>query len=193
AVIQNECTTVHPSVYWKFQEEAKRFMADELLGKDPVFKEIVFEEVYPLYGQIDIKDSSKERNLSIQRDLMIQLAEIGDILEVAMADYGLPVYEELKFRVDNYLTEVKETLFTHTEQAVFDFVKEEINPVFEHFKKNTALGDLIKTYEKNIDPTTQSYYDHRRNYDQSVTEANMKLAALLDRKQEAAQAMFPHY
>ena len=193
AVIQHECTTVHPSVYWKFQEEAKRFMADELSGKEPVFREIVFEEVYPLYGQIDIKDSSKERNLSIQRDLMIQLSEIGDILEIAVAQYGLPVYEELKFRVGNYLTEVKETLFTHTEQAVFDFVKEEINPVFEHFKKDTALGSLINAYEKNIDPTTESYYDHRRNYDTSVMEANMKLAGLLDRKQEVAQAMFPHY
>src|SRR5690606_2221536 len=87
AVIQHECTTVHPSVYWKFQEEAKRFMADELTGKEPVFREIVFDQVYPLYGQIDIKDSSKERNLSIQRDLMIQLSEIGDILDVAIQRY----------------------------------------------------------------------------------------------------------
>src|SRR5690606_1494376 len=191
--IQHECTTVHPSVYWKFQEEAKQFMADELSGREPVFREIVFEEVYPLYGQIDIKDSSKERNLSIQRDLMIQLSEIGDILGAAVVHYGLPVYEELKFRTDNYLTEVKETLFAHTEQAVFDFVHEEINPVFEHFKKDGSLGAMILQYERKIDPTTQSYYDHRRNYDESVMEANMKLAALLDRKQEAAQAMFLHY
>src|SRR5690606_28785713 len=174
AVIQHECTTVHPSVYWKFQEEAKQFMADELSGREPVFREIVFEEVYPLYGQVDIKDSSKERNLSIQRDLMIQLSEIGDILGAAVAHYGLPVYEELKFRTDNYLTEVKETLFAHTEQAVFDFVHEEINPVFEHFKQDGSLGAMILQYERKIDPTTQSYYDHRRNYDESVMEANMK-------------------
>ena len=25
AIIQNECTSVHSSVYWRFQEEAKKF------------------------------------------------------------------------------------------------------------------------------------------------------------------------
>lgn len=194
AIIQHECTTVHPSVYWKFQEEAKRFMADELAGNQPLFKEIVFKDVHPLYGQIDIKDSSKERNLSIQRDLMIQLSEINEILEAAIKKYKLPIYEELMYRVENYLNEVKEALYTHTEQAVFDFVKEEIDPVFKHLKKeDKELKNLIQQYEYKIDETTESYYDHRRNYDESVMEANMQLAALLDKKQVAAQEMFPHY
>ncbi|MEM7483685.1 MAG: GAF domain-containing protein [Bacteroidota bacterium] len=194
AIIQHECTTVHSSVYWKFQEEAKRFMADELMGNQPVFKEIVFKDVYPLYGQVDIKDSSKERNLSIQRDLMIQLSEINDVLWAAVKKYQLPVYEELMYRVDAYLEEVREALYTHTEQAIFDFVKEEITPVFKHLKEEDKhLGKLVKGYEDKIDVETESYYDHRRNYDNSVMEANMQLAALLDRKQLDAQGMFPHY
>ncbi|MCK0161523.1 GAF domain-containing protein [Allomuricauda sp. F6463D] len=194
AVIQHECTSVHPSVYWKFQEEAKRFMADELAGNEPVFKEIVFKDVYPLYGQIDIKDSAKQRNLAIQRDLMIQLSEINDVLQIAFEKYKLPIYEELMFRVNNYLNEVKEALYTHTEQAVFDFVKEEVDPVFNHFQKeDTEIAALLDTYNQKIDKVTESYYDHRRNYDNSVMEANMKLAALLDKKQEEAQNMFPHY
>ncbi|MBA4744947.1 MAG: GAF domain-containing protein [Muricauda sp.] len=194
AVIQHECTSVHPSVYWKFQEEAKRFMADELTGNEPVFKEIVFKDVYPLYGQIDIKDSAQERNLAIQRDLMIQLSEINDVLEIAFKKYKLPIYEELMFRVNNYLNEVKEALFTHTEQAVFDFVKEEVDPVFDHLQKEDAeIAGLLEKYNEKIDKATESYYDHRRNYDNSVMEANMKLAALLDKRQEEAQEMFPHY
>ncbi|MGB2527890.1 GAF domain-containing protein [Flagellimonas sp. SN16] len=194
AIIQHECTTVHPSVYWKFQEEAKRFMADQLAGHQPLFKEIVFKDVYPLYGQIDIKDSSKERNLSIQRDLMIQLSEINEVLGRATQKYQLPIYEELMYRVDAYLDEVKEALYTHTEQAVFDFVKEEVDPIFKHLKKeDKELKGLIQQYESKIDETTESYYDHRRNYDDSVMEANMQLAALLDKKQLEAQEMFPHY
>jgi len=194
AVIQHECTSVHPSVYWKFQEEAKRFMADELSGNQPVFHEIVFKDVYPLYGQIDIKDSSRERNFSIQKDLMIQLSEINEILEVAIKKYGLLIYEELMFRVETYLDEVKEALYTHTEQAVFDFVKEQVNPVFQHLKKEDGeIAALLQRYEEKIDPSTESYYDHRKNYDESVMEANMQLASLLDKKQEKAQEMFPHY
>ncbi|UJH66230.1 GAF domain-containing protein [Allomuricauda sp. SCSIO 65647] len=194
AIIQHECTTVHSSVYWKFQEEAKRFMTDELMGNQPSFQEIVFKDVYPLYGQIDIKESSKNRNIAIQRDLMIQLSEISDILNRAFEKLKLPIYEELIFRVDTYMDEIKETLYANSEQAIFDFIKEEVNPVLKHLKKeDDELKTLVDNYEDKIDVTTESYYDHRRNYDNSVMEINMQLAALLDKKQEESQTMFPHY
>ena len=84
AIIQNECTTVHSSVYWKFKEEAKRFIGDGLDGKQASFNEIVFKDVHPLYGQIDIKDSSKARNSAIQKDLIIQLSTISKIITTAL-------------------------------------------------------------------------------------------------------------
>jgi len=194
AIIQNECTSVHSSVYWRFQEEAKYFIKDQLEGRQPSFKEIVFKDVYPLYGQIDIKDSSKARNKAIQRDLMIQLSQINDILEKVLKENKLPIYEELMFRVDNHLESIKEMLYTNSEQAIFDFVKEEIVPVFNHLKKtDNDMAKYILAYESNIDMGTESYYDHRKNYDESVMLINKKLASVIDEKQEVAQEMFPHY
>ena len=194
AVIQNECTSVHPSVYWKFKEEAKRFILNDQEGLQPSFREIVFNEVYPLYGQIDIKDSSQARNMAIQRDLMIQLSEINNVLTTAWKNNKLPIYEELIFRVNNHIEDIKEVLHTNSEQAIFDFVSEEINPVFEHLKKSSNLySDLLLQYEAKIDMGTGSYYDHRKNYDESVTLINEKLASVIDKKQEEAQAMYPHY
>ena len=61
AIIQREYTSIHPSVYWKFRQEASLHTTDKI-SKDEPFKEIVFREVYPLYGQIDIKGSSMARN-----------------------------------------------------------------------------------------------------------------------------------
>ena len=194
AIIQNECTSVHSSVYWKFQEEAKKFMLDEAEGRSPSFKEIVFKEVYPLFGQIDIKDSSQARNLAIQRDLMIQLSEIDNVLNIAVKTWDLPIYEELIFRVNNHLESIKEMLYTNSEQAIFDFVHEEISPVFEHLKKSDKdIEKHILKYESKIDMGTGSYYDHRKNYDESVTLINKKLSSVIDKRQESAQAMFPHY
>lgn len=194
AVIQNECTSVHSSVYWKFQEEAKHFINEQLAGGQPSFKEIVFKDVYPLYGQIDIKDSSKARNTAIQRDLMIQLSQIKDVLHLAYNKNKLLIYEELTFRVNNHLESIKETLYTNSEQAIFDFVKEEISPIFLHLKQSdSTLAGHVVSYENSIDKDTESYYDHRKNYDQSVMLINKKLASVMDKKQEAAQRMFPHY
>ncbi|ASV30577.1 GAF domain-containing protein [Maribacter cobaltidurans] len=194
AIIQNECTSVHSSVYWRFQEEAKYFIKDQLENRSSSFKEIVFKDVYPLYGQIDIKDSSKARNKAIQRDLMIQLSQINQVLEEAFAKNKLPIYEELIFRVNNHLDSIKEMLYSNSEQAIFDFVQEEIDPVFTHLKKtDDEIAKHIEAYEAKIDMGTGSYYDHRKNYDESVTMINKKLVTILDKRQENAQSMFPHY
>jgi len=194
AVIQHECTSVHESVYWRFQEEAMRFIKDDLEGFQPTFKEIVFKDVYPLYGQVDIKNSSNARNTAIQRDLMIQLSAINSVLTASWEKSKLPIYEELMFRVNNHIDSIKESLHTNSEQLIFNFVNDEIHPVFAHLKKSDCeLIKLIASYESSIDMGTDSYYDHRRNYDESVMLINKKMAALMDKKQLAAQDMFPHY
>ena len=106
----------------------------------------------------------------------------------------MPIYVELVFRVSNHLEEIKGTLHTNSEQSIFNFVMDEINPVFEHLKKEDGeLKKNIIEYEANIDENTHSYYDHRKNYDTSVMTINKKLASLLDKRQEAAQVMCPHY
>lgn len=194
AIIQHECTTIHPSVYWKFEEEAKRFMVEDLEGGQPSFKEMVFKDVHPLYGQIDIQNSSNARNTSIQKDLVLQLTEIGKILQEANHKNNLPIYEELIFRIDTYVEEIREVLYTNSEQTIFEFVHEEINPIFKHLKKTDSdLKPLIKSYEDNVDDNTESYYNHRRNYDESVMLINKKLAAVMDKRQVEAQNMYPHY
>ncbi len=194
AVIQNECTSVHSSVYWKFREEAQQFITDQLQGNKPTFKEIVFDKVYPLYGQVDIRSSSKARNEAIQRDLMIQLTAINQVLEKARVKYKLPIYEEHKYRVNSLINDIKEVLHTNSEQAIFNFVKDEVLPVFKYLKEtDEELAKSVIDYEATIDERTETYYDHRRNYDESVMKINQELVEVLDQKQLAAQEMFPHY
>ena len=66
AIIQQECTTIHPSVKWRFDEEADKYMQAQYRNEHPTFKDIVFNDVHPLYGQLDIKGSSEKRNEAIK-------------------------------------------------------------------------------------------------------------------------------
>ena len=194
AVIQHECTTIHDSVLWRFKEEARRFIRSDEEGKRPNFKEISFRDVHPLFGQVDIKGSSEARNSAVQKDLLIQLSAIRSILQRLLDDFGLPIYEELIFRVNEHMTEINELLLNNAEQSIFNFVREEIIPVFRHVKTlDKDLRDLVKFYEEGIDSEMQAYYDHRKNYDISVRQINQSLTRHLDQRQEEAQKMFPHY
>ena len=55
AIIQRECTSIHDSVLWRFEQEAKNYIKNQFNGKDAIFKKIAFDKIYPLYGQIDIQ------------------------------------------------------------------------------------------------------------------------------------------
>ncbi len=193
-VIQQECTSIHQSIYWKFEAEAKRYLLEQAAGKDTSFREMVFPDVFPLYGQIDIKESSKERNLSIQRDLLIQLSDIKAILDRSLEVSILPIYEELLFRVDEYVGRISMEFQAHLEQTVKDFVENDVHPVLRHLKAHhPELEKEIIRYEYSVQNPTGSVYEHRKNYDESVMLINKKLALVIDEKQEEAQTMFPHY
>src|SRR5690606_11861966 len=50
-IIQEECTSIHSSVHWKFRKEALKYFTSVTLGNPSIFGEIVFPDVFPLYGQ----------------------------------------------------------------------------------------------------------------------------------------------
>ncbi len=100
---------------------------------------------------------------------MIQLSNIKEVLNAALKIEKLPVYEELIYRINNFIEDIKETLFSNSEQTIFDFVYADVIPIFNHLKKqNKELAKMVEEYEKTINPETHSYYDHRKQYDDSV-------------------------
>ncbi|WP_062054917.1 GAF domain-containing protein [Aquimarina longa] len=193
-IIQQECTAIHPSVHWKFKQEAKRFMR-AMVDENPVsFREVVFENVYPLYGQIDIKDSSETRNHAIQKDLVLQLNGISKVITKVLELEPLPIYEQLKYRTDQYIYAISEQLQVDSEQKIINFIKKEITSLFEHLKdKNTELKTFISTYNNMLNKGMNTVYKYRKAYDESIMQINKKMASLLDQKQDEAQGMYPHY
>lgn len=193
-MIQSECTSIHPSVHWKFRKEARRVLRLQSDGVQAVYREIVFEDVYPLFGQIDIKGSSEARNDATQKDLLLQLTHIHKIIRKVYAIEELPIYEQIDYRIKEFIKELKGSLQVDSERTVLLFLRSEIIPLFEHLsKKNVHLLELINEYRALLDETTGLVYHHRRDYDESVMAINKKLASLLDSKQVDAQLMYPHY
>lgn len=192
-IIQHECTSIHESVYWKFENEARKFLRAQQRGEQPVFNEIVFKDVFPLYGQIDIRNSSIARNESIQKDLLIQLNLVSDIFVMAGKQESLPIYDEINFRIKNYLTDLRESIETSSEQKIIDFLIEEIHPVLDHLKSQSEeLEELVLGYYSHLN-NDKAVYKYRKDYDETVNIINKKLARVIDKKQKEAQAMFPHY
>ncbi len=193
AIIQKECTSIHPSVHWRFVKEAKNFIKDQFSGNEPTFNKIAFENIYPLYGQIDIKGSSEARNWATQQDLKIQLKSINSILENAHKIEALPIYKQYMYQVKGYLAGLDNNFQVDSEQQISSFFKQDIHDVLQHLYNANILKPEIDSYYNSIDEKVDVLYKHRKEYDDTIAYINKEMAALLDKNQNEAQAMYPHY
>ncbi|MDT0649798.1 GAF domain-containing protein [Autumnicola edwardsiae] len=194
AIIQSECTSIHPSVLWVFEKEARKFIKD--LDDDGLasFKDISFKNVYPLYGQIDIVASSEARNSAIQKDLLIQLNLILDIIEMGSEIEELTIYEQVGFRISEFKEELEGSLNASSEQKVFNLLQKEVNPIMSHLRKQSReLKQEVEEYEAMLNPETGLVYDERKKYDDTVQNVNRTMSRYIDRKQVQAQKIYPHY
>jgi len=194
AIIQKEYTAIHQSVVWRFEQEAKNYMRAIAKGEEGVLHEISFDQVYPLFGQIDIKGSSEARNYATQEDLKLQLEAVVKVVHQALGIKKLPIYEALQHRLQLHLDKIKDTLQVDSEQQISSFLHEEIQPLFQHLaKENPKLASSIEEYDDLIDQSSGLIYHHRKKYDDTITLINKNMANILDKKQEEAQQMYPHF
>jgi hypothetical protein len=196
SIIQENYTSLHPTVKWKFYEEAEEYLIQTEGTKKAVtnLNSIVFENVIPLYGQSDIKGSSIARNNAIQADLIKQLKLASKVIEKAETLYNLPIYSDLLFRLNECVENIKKGLNSGDEISLTNFLKKEIYPVFNHLKTlDESLKEEVANYMQQIDPQLHVIYDKRQKYEVSVNILNEELAKYIDAKQVEAQKMFPHY
>ncbi len=195
SIIQENYTAIHPSVKWRFYDAVERYSGQLMeKGKINQLEDIVFKKVYPLYGQCDIKGSSMARNNSIQSDLSHQLSEAKMVMSKALKIENLPIYSELNFRIDQYYQTIKKGLKTGDEIGITEFFKRDVYPVFQHIKAiSPSLEEAVNNYMAQIDENLEVVYKKRKDYEDSVTLLNERMAQHIDKEQELAQDMFPHY
>ena len=192
AIIQQEYTSIHPSVYWKFHDEAVKhisFNSDK--NSDTNYQSIGFNELIPLYGQSDVKGSSVQRNHAILQDLKSQLDLILRVLEIVESDQDLqPLIDKIKSKKND----LSNGLMASTEIEIQNFFYSEINPVLNRLKlKNIHNNQNITIYFNQIDPKSNIFDFNRRRFDESISIINKEISALLDKRQEEQQKIFPFY
>jgi hypothetical protein len=193
AIIQEECTAIHPTVQWKFFEAGLNLLNRRRADEKATLEEIAFKDVYPLYGLADVRNSSIERNMAIQRDLQQNLKFAKDLLTKIYTARKLPLLEEAIFKTDEQLQKINRGLASGDESNVLDFLKSEINPMIAHFDDDESLQRSIARYRATLDPTFGVVYKRRKAFEESLALINQTISDYLDDAEVEAQKMFPHY
>lgn len=192
AIIQREYTTIHPSVYWKFLKEARRNYFENISERDYLIKEIVFEQVYPLYGEIDVKGSSFLRNKAVVEDLKEQVTVLLKLLTEGDWMNQTLIFEKRILKLSSFQRQLQEYFYTGLEQAIQEYIQTEIHPFLE-VHKGAFHAQELKLYFDKIDAQFGTYYYNRKNFDQAIGKLNKQLVGILDSRQIDAQQVYPHY
>jgi hypothetical protein len=192
AVIQDKYTAVHRSVYWKFRNEAQKYIFALQAKQDYSPEEILFPDVYPLYGQIDIQGSSDTRNSSAQKDLQTQLSELIIILGNINSIQPGESYKEELLQLNNFLAGLSMSLLSGEEQTISNYLDLQVHPKLKQESAPT-LASTLKKYFAATGKLYGAFHTHRRMYEKTITTINVKMAGIIDSRQPEAQAIFPHY
>ena len=193
-IIKENFTAVQSSVEWMFRDAAFEFFVKQENDEETKMRSIVFDNVHPLYAFIDIRNSSVERNLAIQRDLVNQLEWLKTILENAATSLNIPVLKEIELRIEDYISSVSNFLFAADEHAVQSFLKGEAEDILKNLKQmHPSLTSEINGYLEATANHRHLLTRHQLNYENSVTTINNSISRFLDKAQEEAQNIYPHY
>jgi hypothetical protein len=186
--IQQRFTNIHPSVEWRFLQEAER----RSWGLPP--EPIVFANVYPLYGISDIRGSSEERNRAIQADLLEQFQLGLRVVEAVCQFQESALGEQLRLDMLDYIEQVKERVNVDTEVTALKLLSDRLEVYLDYFAQcgSDALA-AVETYRQSCNNDHKSVYLARAHYDKTISQINALLRETWERWQARMQQIIPHY
>ena len=194
SVIKEKYTSIHPTVEWKFLNAAYNIIEQRESGKEVTPEDIVFKDVYPLYGASDIRSSSTERNNAIKKDLKKQLKLAKDTLKALYKERNYPFIEELEFQVSKLYSKINKGILSGDETNIISFLQQELEPVFKQLGAESAdLKNITEKYWSVLDGELGMVYEARKNFESSLTTINNVVSAYIDEQQIEAQKVFPHF
>ncbi|MCU7552400.1 hypothetical protein OCK74_24990 [Chitinophagaceae bacterium LB-8] len=193
-LVKEHFTDVQSAVEWKFNETVLDYLEKLRQGEHAEMQPIIFDHVYPLYGSIDIRNSSSERNHAVQQDMSQQLHWIRNILLMAQEAKHLPFLDEVIMRIDDYSASISNFLFAADEQAIHDFLRSEAMDLLQSIQETSPEVDQqVDVYFKALDPSSLRLNMRQKQFEESVKAINNHITNFLQREQLEAQQAYPHY
>ncbi len=194
-LIKEKFTALQPSVQWKFAkvawEHLNRYTED---GNEIITQNVAFENVYPLYGSVDVRNSSMERMAAIQKDIKAQLELVIEVLDKLQAQVQLPLLEGLKFKSENFRQAIDKNMQAEDEIRINDFFETELNPVLQHLQKGNLKGREIVNDYFNLANDNHSYlFRYRNEFEAALAAINEAVLQYLDKEEDVLQQSYPHY
>lgn len=167
-IVKEKFTSLQPAVQWKFNEAAWVYLKSGF-QKNPKMETIFFRDVYPLYGAIDIRNSTIERNNALRSDLQVLSDVLQKTLNAIQKITNLPIIGELIYKCNRKFSGIFSTDSDNESLNVNEFLQNEVDPMMSYFRRaNAATVSIIDEYYQAADEQTGAAHENRRQLEHSM-------------------------
>ncbi len=194
-VIKDKFTSVQPSVQWKFNEAAWHYLRDKQFNeKNAEIEDIHFEYVFPLYGAVDIRNSTIERNNALNKDMETQFSLLIAMLEKLKKQSGFKLIDEKIFLAKKWLREIVDPEVFTQQININNFLENNISDFLLEFRNGNPWAiAIMDEYFNAIDEKKGAAFQNRRQLERSMSTVIGAVNNYLDKMQEEIQQAFPCY
>ena len=195
AIIRDKFTNLQPAVQWKFNEVAWHYFRNNMVENRRVpMEHITFTGVYPLYGAIDIQNSTIERNKALRKDLLVQLTFLREIFKTIEDEFS-DAQKMFMVTCDYWLYQLSDFITIEQELSLNDFLQVEVNEYLAKYE-HSAVGSLaskIHEYRNATDEDEGIAYLERRKLELSIKTITNAIGQYFDLFQVELQSVYPCY
>lgn len=213
-VIREKFTSLQPAVQWKFKDVAWHYLRDNVKKEHVAIESIGFKDVYPLYGAVDIRNSTIERNAALREDLQLQFTVLIDTFSILKQKLGFGLADEMVYKCKKMIARIMDETTDNDEMKIHDFLVSEVHPFLLHFKENRVtsqnavlvgadqdyafpetdeITEAIDKYFEIIDEQNGIAYTNRRALENSMQTINSSVNLYLDLFKTEIQKSYPTY
>ncbi|WP_343320828.1 GAF domain-containing protein [Sphingobacterium multivorum] len=194
-IIINRFTTIQSSVQWKFNHIAAQYIQElENDSQDAHIKAVVFEEVYPLYGAVDVKDSTIIRNASILKDFSFKVKQLAMLIDELSLDGKHKLIMTFSARVDQITESLDHISFDESMVKIIEFFRKDVQPFLEEARKQfPSKIAVIEHYAKHFFTNRDTGEFYRNEFETSLRQINQLISRELDHFNSFIQGNYPSY
>ncbi|MBE7171526.1 MAG: hypothetical protein INR73_13105 [Williamsia sp.] len=192
-VIKVNFTAIQPSVQWKFNEVAWWYLKNRFeQGIPGTPGPIRFEQVYPLYGSIDIRNSTVERNNALDKDLHTYLTILDSTLEEVKELPGGGAALSLQAAARTMQQQFSGHISGREEAGMLPLI-EQADALLRPFANHDGAGAVVSNYFAAVDPQLGIVFEQRRLLEQSMQLVNSSITQYLESMHAEFQRLYPIY
>lgn len=192
-VIRTKFTSIQPSVEWRFNEVALQYLSDKLVDKHPVLAPIKFDDIYPIYGAIDFRNSTLERNLAQTNDWILQLQYLENTISDLQKIVSIDLLNEWKFRARHWIEKLKKDNSASNETGINLFLEKESLDMLRQLETADARATaIIQPYLEQTKPHG-IFHKNSEALEKTFKLLNANIASILDQMNDKLQETYPCY